>query len=106
MKIKHLNDIQQGILAPVQWAMNSNHTTMRATPRQLTFNRDMILPTAYLEQWEMMRQQRQAITDRDNYKENQGRINHIYKTGDLIIIKQSTLKWKLARPTKDPLQSD
>jgi hypothetical protein len=63
MGINHLRDIQQVILAPVQWAVNRTYHT-----RQLAFSSKMILPTAYIAQWEMMQQQQQqAITDRDNH---------------------------------------
>lgn len=57
LETNHLSDIQQEILAPIQWAMNSTyHTTLRATPGQLAFSRDMILPIASMTQWEMMLQ--------------------------------------------------
>ena len=103
MEINHLSDIQQEILAPVQWAMNiTYHTTLRATPGQLALSRDMILPTAYMAQWEMMRQQRQTITDRDNHRESQSRVQHTYSVGDFILIKQATTKGKLSKPTKGP----
>ncbi len=37
---------QQELLMPVMWAINTTfHTTLKASPAQLTFNHDMILPT-------------------------------------------------------------
>jgi transposase InsO family protein len=39
---------QQELLMPVMWAINTTfHTTLKASPAQLAFSRDMILPTSF-----------------------------------------------------------
>lgn len=103
VELQDLDDIQQELLAPVQWAMNSTyHTTLQATPVQLAFQRDMILPTSFVAHWEIpMWQCRQTNTDRDNYHENQRRIPHHYQVGDLVLIRTDA-KGKLAKPTRGP----
>ena len=102
VELVDLASLQQELLAPVQWAMNSTyHTTLQATPAQLAFQRDMILPTSFVAHWESMRQRRQATTDRDNFHENQRRIPHQYQVGDLVLIKTDA-KGKLAKPTRGP----
>jgi hypothetical protein len=51
--------------------MNSTyHTTFQATSAQLAFHHDMVMPTSFMVHWQSIRQQRQAITDRDNLREH------------------------------------
>jgi hypothetical protein len=39
---------QELLLMPVMWAINTTfHTTIKASPAQLAFNNDMILPTSF-----------------------------------------------------------
>jgi len=102
IELNSLADIQHELLAPVQWAMNSTyHTTLQATSAQLAFHRDMIMPTSYMAHWQSIRQRRQAITDRDNLRENARRVPHTYSVGDLVLIRQDT-RGKLAKPTRGP----
>ena len=94
-----LANVQQDLLAPVQWALNATfHTTLQATPAQLAFRRDMIMPTSYLAHWHSLHQRRQALTDKDNAHENQTRIPHVYCMNDLVLVKQDA-KGKLTKPT-------
>jgi hypothetical protein len=51
--------------------MNSTyHTTLQATSTQLAFHRNMVMPTSFMAHWQSIHQQRQAITDCDNLREN------------------------------------
>jgi hypothetical protein len=102
IELNSLANIQHELLAPVQWAMNSTyHTTLQATSAQLAFHHDMIMPTSYMVHWQSIRQRRQAITDRDNLRENACRVPHTYSVGDLVLIHQDT-RGKLAKPTRGP----
>jgi hypothetical protein len=43
---------QQELLMPVMWAINTTfHMTLKASPPQLAFSRDMILPTSFATNW-------------------------------------------------------
>jgi transposase InsO family protein len=43
---------QQELLMPVMWAINTTfHTNLKASPAQLAFSRDMILPTSFAANW-------------------------------------------------------
>jgi transposase InsO family protein len=43
---------QQELLMPVMWAINTtSHTTLKASPAQLSFNCDMIIPTSFTTNW-------------------------------------------------------
>jgi hypothetical protein len=42
----------QELLMPAMWAINTtSHTTLKASPAQLAFNCDMILPTSFATNW-------------------------------------------------------
>jgi hypothetical protein len=102
IKLNSLADIQHELLAPVQCAMNSTyHTTLQGTSAQLAFHRDMIMSTSYMVHWQSIRQRRQAITDRDNLRENARRVPHTYSVGDFVLIHRDT-HGKLAKPTCGP----
>ena len=50
--LQTLADVQQDLLAPVQWALNATfHTTLQATPAQLAFRHNIIMLTSYLAHW-------------------------------------------------------
>jgi hypothetical protein len=97
--LQTLANIQQDLLAPVLWALNATfHTVLQATPAQLAFRCDMIMPTSYMVHWHSLRQRHQAITDKDNARENLTCIPHTYSNGDMVLLKQD-VKGKLAKLT-------
>jgi hypothetical protein len=52
---------QQELLMPVMWAINTTfHTTLKASPAQLAFSRDMILPTSFTANWYAINSRKQA----------------------------------------------
>jgi hypothetical protein len=64
---------QQELLMPVMWAINTTfHTTLKASPAQLAFNHDMILPTSFATKWYTINSckqaQSQSTTDAKNHK--------------------------------------
>jgi hypothetical protein len=70
-------------LASAAYAIRSTlHTTLKATPGQLVFGRDMVLPIKYMADWGTIGQQRQKEMGRNNRRENASRISHDYKVGD------------------------
>jgi hypothetical protein len=88
----------------VQWALNATfHTILKATPSQLVFQRDLILPTTYLANWTSIHQQRQEQANKNNIRENHTRIPHEYRLHDQVLIRRDTdILGKLARPTEGP----
>ena len=104
-------DAQQELLAPVTWAINSTysyHTTLQATPGQLAFQRDMIMPTTYcyLANWAGIQHRRQEQSIDSTTKENSSRIQHECRINDRVLIRRGIgnpyLQGKLARPTDGP----
>jgi hypothetical protein len=75
-------------LASAAHAIRSTfHTTLKATPGQLVFGRDMVLPIKFMADWGPIEQQRQKEMVHNNRRENSSRISHDYKVGDKILIK-------------------
>jgi len=87
------NDPWSGILLAVIFAMRSTvHTTMQATPMQLVFGRDAIMNLTFDANWQLIRQRKQNLINKNNANENKKRIQHIYQAQDLVLVKnkQST----------------
>jgi hypothetical protein len=69
----------------VQWALNTTfHTTLKATPGQLVFQHDLILPTQFLANWSTIRQARQDQANKNNIQENNSHIPHEYHLHDKV----------------------
>jgi hypothetical protein len=76
------------ICASVSWAINSTvQSATNATPAQLAFNRDMILPIDYQVHWPTILANRKKQMIRDNAKENAKRLDHEFKEGDQVMLK-------------------
>ena len=105
IELNTIEDLQHAIVDPVKWAMNSTyHTVMRASPGQLAFSRDMILPTSYLANWRSIQNRRQHATDINTIRENNVRIPHRYKNGDQVLVTSTYLQGKLSKPTQGPFR--
>jgi transposase InsO family protein len=75
-------------LSSTAYAIRStSHTTLKATPGQLVFGRDMALPIKFMAEWGAIEQQRQKEMCRNNRRENASRISHDYKVEDKILLK-------------------
>ena len=76
-------------LAAAAFAICSTyHTTLKATPAQLIFSQDMILPIKIKANWAMIHQHRQEQMVKNNQKENCACIDHTYKVGDQVLLKK------------------
>ena len=74
-----------GVVSAICWAVRSTyHTTLKATPGQLVFGRDMIFNIKYEADWQLIREQKLARMKENNARENLRRIAHDYAIGDLV----------------------
>jgi hypothetical protein len=64
------------------------HTILKATPGQLVFGREMVLPIKFMADWGSIEQQRQNEMGRNNRRQNASRISHDYKVGEKILLKK------------------
>jgi hypothetical protein len=77
-------------LSSAVYAIRSTfHTTLKATPGQLVFGRDMVLPIKFTANWGAIEQQLQKEMGSNNRRENASRISHDYKVGDKVLLKKS-----------------
>lgn len=78
-----------GVLSSVGFAMRSTvHTTNRATPAQLVFNRDAIHNVRFEADWQYIRQRKQRRILQNNKQENKNRVEHTYAVGDRVLVEQ------------------
>ena len=91
-----LDDPWSGVLGAVAFAIRSTyHTTLQATPGQLVFKRDMILPTTYVANWHQIRQNKLKRMKLNLAEENKKRLPYKYKIGELIKVKKAARDPKL-----------
>jgi hypothetical protein len=105
LKINTIDDMQQNIVSPVQWALNSTyHTTLQASAGQLASSRDMVMPTSYLAHWACIQTCQQHATDCSTACENSSCIPHCYAAGNKVLLLPgpNTIHGKLAKPTCGP----
>jgi transposase InsO family protein len=93
-------------LSSAAFAIRSTyHTTLKASPAQLVFGRDMLLPIEFHANWAALQQQRQKEITRNNQRENASRKDHQYKVGDKILLsKPGHIRRKLENPRHGPYE--
>ena len=79
------------------------HTALKATPAQLVFGRDMILPIAMRADWQAIQARRQAAIEHNNAVENSKR-EHACEIGDKVTCKKHGMLRKLATPRRGPCE--
>jgi hypothetical protein len=99
------SDPWSGILSAVAWAVRSTyHTTLKSTPGQLVFGRDMIWDIAHVADWQYIKQRKQLLINKNNINENKKRIDYDYAVGESIMkIKAGTLKMEQPREGPFPI---
>ena len=77
-----------GILASIMFALRATvHTTTQYTSTQLIFRRNSIGNRRRDADWEIFRKQKQDLINKGNKRKNRNRINHTYKQGDKVLLK-------------------
>ena len=85
------DDPWSGILSAAAFAIRSTyHTTLKSTPGQLVFGRDMVLNSTHEANWEYIRKRKQQIIAKNNKAENAKRIPHTYAIGDRVLLRRGT----------------
>ncbi len=102
-QVLDVNNPFKSMLAAASYAICSTfHTTLQATPGQLVFNRDMILPIWFEVQWVDVRQRWQSEIERNNRWENAKKIAYAYQAGDKVLHTDSRIRPKLSQPRHGP----
>ncbi|CAB9507058.1 Retrotransposon protein [Seminavis robusta] len=66
-------------------ARTAMHTTMKLSPGSMAFHRDMILNIPLIVDFELLRQRRQALIDRNLLRANAKRIDFDYQPGQPVL---------------------
>ena len=102
---RELDEIEPwaSFLAAASYAIRSTyHTTLEATPAQLVYGRDMLLPVTFKADWARIKNKRQTEINRNNARENNTRIHHSYKRGDKILLTRPGINRKMSTPRTGP----
>ena len=92
------DDPWKGILSATAFAVRSTfHTTLRNTPGQLVFGRDMIFNIKHEANWEYIREQKQQLIVKNIIAENAKLMPHTYSVS--VVIKRGTKK-SMSHPRK------
>lgn len=94
----------RGYLSAAAFSIRSTyHTTLKSTPAELVFGRDMIFQRSQTTNWDLIRRSKQSIINKNNKNENKKRIAHKYRVGDKVLYHRRTKnKQKHERPYDGP----
>jgi hypothetical protein len=92
-------------LSDAAWAVCSTyHTVPKAAPGAAIFRRDMLFDIPFIADWQKIGEYRQRLTDLNNARENEGRIDYDYKVGQKVLLrKEGILRNAESRWHKKPL---
>jgi hypothetical protein len=69
-------------LSDVAWAVRSTyHTVLKTSPGAAIFGKDMLFDILFIADWQKIGEHRQKLTDLNNSRENEGRIDYDSKVG-------------------------
>ena len=89
------DDPWAGLLAAAAFAIRSTyHTTLKATPGQLVYGRDMVLNMKHVANWDAITQAKRKMILKNNKRENSKRIPHTYKVGDEVLLDEPAFKYE------------
>ena len=77
--------------------------TQGATPAQMVFGRDMVLPVDISIDWDEITRRKQKRINEKCERENRRRIDHTYQKGDKVLVKvPKKILRKLEKPRRGP----
>ena len=90
-------------LTACAYALRSTyHTTLKASPGQLVFGRDMLLPIKFKADWALITQRKQEVINESNRRENAKRLAHTYSVGDKVLLEKPGILRKMSIPRRGP----
>jgi hypothetical protein len=79
-------------LSDAAWAVcSSYHTVLKASPGAAIFGRDMLFDIPFIADWQKIGEYRQWLTDLNNTRENEGRIDYDYKVGQKVLLRKKCI---------------
>jgi hypothetical protein len=101
-KLPKENPFEPFLTATAYAIRSTYHTTLQATPGQLVFGRDMILPIQFKANWAQLALRKQAVINKSNAKENKKRLEYEYKIGDKVLLEKGGIQPKMVAPREGP----
>ena len=98
------NPFEEFLTSTAYAIRNTYHTTLNATPGQLVFGRDMLLPMSFKANWAQIALRKQELINKSNKKENKKRLHHEYKVGDKVLLEKGGIQQKMAAPREGPYE--
>jgi hypothetical protein len=96
------DDPWKGILSATAFAVRATyHTTLKKSPGQLVFGRDMIFNIQHIANWEFIRENKQRIIAKNNKNKNAKCIPLIYEVGHKVLLRKGT-EFKYGQPYSGP----
>ena len=90
----------EGFISAICWAIRSTyHTTLKATPGQLVFGRDMIFNIRHEADWQLIHEKKRARIEDNNARENAKRREHDYAVGEKVLI--TTADFNKMEPSRE-----
>jgi hypothetical protein len=91
-------------LSDAAWAIRStHHTVLKASPGAAIFGQDMLFDIQFIADWQKLGEHRQKLTDLNNARENEGRIDYDCKVGQKVLLrKEGILRNAESRWHKEP----
>ena len=98
------DDPWKGILSAIEFAIRATYqTTLQKTPAQMVFNHNMIFNITQKVDWELIKQRKQQVIQKNNSRENSKRIPHVYHAGDKVMLHLGT-EYKHEQPYYGPYE--
>ena len=89
------------ILCACAWAIRSTvHTTLKASPAQVVFGRDMLFDLSFKVNWRDLLDNRKRVLLQNNERENRSRKDHVWRVGEQVLINRDILQRKFL-PKRD-----
>jgi hypothetical protein len=76
-------------LSDAAWAVHSTYqTVLKASPGAAIFGRNMFFDIPFIADWQKIGEHRQKLTDLNNARETEGRIDYDYKVGQKVLLRK------------------
>jgi hypothetical protein len=76
-------------LSDAAWAgCSTYYTVLKASPGAAIFGRDMLFGILFIADWQKIGEHRRRLTDLNNARENEGRIDYDYKVGQKVLLRK------------------
>ena len=93
---------EEFISATVYAIVSTYHTTLQATPGQVVFGKDLLIPMQFNVNWARIAFRKQNTIHQSNHRENKRRHPYRYKVGDKVLLERPGKTAKMSSPRTGP----